>query len=577
MMKIAPFLILVLLNSFLARTQNLLTVFEKSKGTKTPEYKEIINFYKQLDKLSPRVFMKEYGMSDAGFPLHLVLFSNDGRFDPAAWHKQNKAVLLINNGIHPGEPDGIDASLLLVRDLVTGKKHIPDNVTLAFIPVYNIGGCLNRSANYRIDQNGPVEFGFRGNSQNLDLNRDFIKCDSREARSFAAIFHDIDPDIFIDNHVSNGADYQHIMTLLTSQHSKLGGMMGEYLHTQLEPGLYALMKSKGYDLVPYVNFFGEKPEDGWSQFFDSPRYSSGFATLWNTFGFTPETHMLKPFENRVRSTYALMESCIEYAGKHAGNIKSIRRQAKENVSVQTQFPVRWELDSSRTSQIMFKGFESGKMTSLVFGLPRLHYDRNKPFEKSVTFYNHYKPSVSITKPLGYIIPQGWWKVIDLLKINRVNMRRLTQDSLVDVELYYTEDYTSSPKPFEMHHLNSVVKLRVVRQSYRYRKGDVYIPMNQAANRFIVEVLEPQSNDSYFAWNFFDSILGQKEGFSSYVFEDRAAALLKAHPEIKSRLENKKAEDSVFSKSASAQLDFVFRNSPYMEPDFLRYPVGRVMK
>ena len=138
---------------------------------------------------------------------------------------------------------------------------------------------MNRSPNYRIDQNGPTEKGFRGNSQNLDLNRDFIKCDSKEARSFTEIFHLLDPDVLIDNHVSDGADYQHIMTLLTSQHNKLGGAMGEFMNKQFEPALFSLMKEKGYDLVPYVNAFGDTPETGWSEYWDSPRYSSGYTFI----------------------------------------------------------------------------------------------------------------------------------------------------------------------------------------------------------------------------------------------------------------------------------------------------------
>src|SRR5262249_48152756 len=157
---------------------------------------------------------------------------------------------------------------------------------------------------YRIDQNGPVEKGFRGNSENLDLNRDFIKCDSKEARSFTEIFHLIDPDVQVDNHVSDGADYQHVMTLICSQHNKLGGTMGEYMNKEFEPGLFELMKQKNYDLVPYVNEFGETPDSGWAEFCDSPRFSSGYATLWHTFAFIPETHMLKPYQQRVRSTYA---------------------------------------------------------------------------------------------------------------------------------------------------------------------------------------------------------------------------------------------------------------------------------
>src|SRR5690606_23028136 len=194
---------------------------------------------------------------------HLILVSNDGDTDLRNIRKKNKRILLINNGIHPGEPDGIDASMLLVRDIVTKKYSIPNNVVLAFIPVYNIGGCLNRSPNYRVDQNGPEEFGFRGNGRNFDLNRDFIKLDSRNAQSFTEIFHELDPDIFVDNHVSNGADYQHIMTLLTTQHNKLGGEMGNYLNKTMEPAIYAGMKQKGYDLIPYVNSFGDTPEKGW--------------------------------------------------------------------------------------------------------------------------------------------------------------------------------------------------------------------------------------------------------------------------------------------------------------------------
>ncbi len=569
-------IVLLMLIAHLAHAQDFTTVFEKSNGTQTPDYFTIIDFYKQLDKASSRVLLKTMGMSDAGYPLHFLLFSNDGKFVTAAWQRQNKAVILINNGIHPGEPDGIDASMLLIRDLVTGKAQLPDNVVLAIIPVYNIGGCLNRSADYRVDQNGPAAFGSRGNSQNLDLNRDFIKCDSREARSFAEIFHYLDPDVFVDNHVSNGADYQHIMTLITSQHSKLGGEMGAFMNREFEPALYATMKEKGYDLVPYVNSFGETPDDGWPEFFDSPRYSSGYATLWNTFGFTVETHMLKPFDRRVKATYDLMQSFIGFAGRNAGVIKTLRKETKASLANKTDFAVRWRLDSSRFTYITFKGYEAAKKPSAVSGLPRLFYDRSKPYEKKVKFLNHYSPLVTIKKPAGYIIPQGWWSIIELLKINGVDMRRLPADTSTNVEVYYIEDYKSSARQFEMHHLNSDVQVKTVEQIVRFRKGDYYIPMNQAANRFLMEVLEPQSNDSYFAWNFFDAVLAQKEGYSNYVFEDTAEEYLKIHSELRAKLEQQKRADTSFAKNARAQLDFVFRNSSYFEPEHMRYPVYRVI-
>ena len=177
--------------------QSLLTKFEKSNGLETPTYYEIISWWKQLDEQSPIVKMQPMGTTDAGYPLHLITVSNDKDFDPVSIRKKNKRIILINNGIHPGEPDGIDATMLLIRDIAQKKITLPANVVLAIIPVYNIGGCLNRSSFYRVNQNGPESFGFRGNSQNLDLNRDFIKADSKEAKSFAEIFHYLDPDVFV--------------------------------------------------------------------------------------------------------------------------------------------------------------------------------------------------------------------------------------------------------------------------------------------------------------------------------------------------------------------------------------------
>ena len=564
----------LLVYPFIAFGQVLPIIAETSGFKKTPEYQQIIDWWKAADKQSQQVKMFTMGPTDAGFPLHLVLIQRRGQ--PDINSLKGKTVILINNGIHPGEPDGIDASMLLARDVITGKTMLPSNIILAIIPVYNIGGCLNRSTNYRVDQEGPEEFGFRGNSQNLDLNRDFIKADSKEARSFAQIFHSCDPLVFADNHVSNGADYQHIMTLLSTQHNKLGGVMGTYLNDRFEPGIYQSMKSKGYDLVPYVNHFGETPDSGWSQFVDYNRYSSGYASLWQCFSFTPETHMLKTYEQRVKATYALMQSFIEYTSSHEKEMLELRRKARQDVKTQSSFAITWNLEKDKSTSITFKGFEAGKKTSEVSGLQRLYYDRTKPFEKKVPFQNYFTPAIEVNKPSAYIIPQGWWKVIELLKLNKVQMVQLKSDTSIEVEQYYIQEYATSPRQYEMHHVNSDVKLQVKTEKLHYRKGDFVIPMNQEANRFIVEVLEPQAPDSYFAWNFFDAILGQKEGYSHYVFEDKAADYLQKHPELRKQLESKKQTDTAFAKSASAQLDFVYKNSEYFEPAFKTYPVGRVI-
>ncbi len=568
---------LLLFVSLTSNTQDLSTRFERSGGKETPTYFEIIDWWQKLDQQSGKVKMLTMGMTDAGYPLHLVVVSDKGDFNFDNIRKNNKRVILINNGIHPGEPDGIDASMLLVRDIVANKYKIADNVVLAFIPVYNIGGCLNRSNNYRVDQNGPEEFGFRGNSQNLDLNRDFIKCDSKDARAFTEIFHLTDPDVFVDNHVSNGADYQHVMTLLTTQHNKLGGVMGDYLEKEFEPALYSSMKKKGYDLIPYVNSFGDKPENGWPEYWDSPRYASGYAALWHTFSFVPETHMLKAYDKRVMATYELMKSFIEFTSTHSDRIKSLRDITKSATRTQPEFPVNWSLDRSKFKEVLYKGFESGRKPSEVSGLPRLYYDRNKPFEKMIPIFNYFPVKAVIQKPKAYIVPQGWWKVIELLKLNKVQMSQLKKDSLIEVEVYKIEDYKTLPRQYEMHHLNTDVKTSSSMQKVLFKKGDWYIPLNQVANRFLIETLEPQGEDSYFAWNYFDAVLGQKEGYSAYAFEDIAADYLKSSPELRLKLEQKRATDTAFAKDGRAQLNFVYQNSPWYEPSHMRYPVFRVVR
>jgi len=577
MKKSLLFLLLHIVATITVKSQNIKTKFEQSKGTQTPTYFEIIDWWKKLDEKSGKVKMLTMGMTDAGYPLHLIVVGNNGDSNFENIRKNNKRIILINNGIHPGEPDGIDASMLLVRDIVQNKYKIPDNIVLALIPVYNIGGCLNRSANYRVDQDGPEEFGFRGNSQNLDLNRDFIKCDSKDARAFIEIFHMLDPDVLVDNHVSNGADYQHIITLLTTQHNKLGGEMGKFLSTQFEPGIYSTMKQKGYDLIPYVNSFGDTPENGWPEYWDSPRYSSGFAALWNTFSFVPETHMLKSYDLRVKATYALMQSFIEYVSKNSEQIKQIRNQTKQKIKTANEFPVRWSLDKSQSKEVLYKGFQSGYKPSEVSGLPRLFYDRSKPFEKSIPIFNYYAVKNTVVKPKAYIIPQGWWKVIDLLKLNKIEMSQLKKDTTIEVEYYKIDDYKAMARQYEMHHMNSDLKTTTLSQKIFFKKGDWYIPLNQVANRYLIETLEPHNEDSYFSWNYFDAILGQKEGYSAYAFEDIAADYLKKNSEVKTKLDQRVATDTSFAKSGRAQLNFVYQNSPWFEPALNRYPVYRIIK
>lgn len=575
MKKTVCLLVGLIFGSVLMAQDKYQTLFEKTGGRETPEYEDVIQYFKDLAQDFEQVKIVEMGMTDSGQPIHIVLYDNERIFDPKKWHEKDRPILFINNGIHPGEPDGIDASMMLLRDILLGKQQVSDDIAIAIIPVYNIGGHLNRGSHSRANQNGPEAYGFRGNARNFDLNRDFIKADTKNARSFQLIFNWLRPHVFVDTHVSNGADYQHVMTLISTQHNRLGGLAGKYLYEHMNPFLYKSMEEKDFPMVPYVNAWGGKPEDGWAQFKDLGRYSSGYAALFSTLSFMPETHMLKPYADRVQSTYSLLETFLEALANEGDEIVQVVKSDREEQKSRSEFAFNHNLNRDKYSLITFKGYESGQKPSDISGLPRLYYDRDKPFTKEVKFYDNYSEGLTLNKPQAYVIPQGWYTVIENLQRNGVKMNKISKDTLIKVSVYHIEDFQTVSSPFEGHYLHSNTKVKKSQEMISFRKGDVLVTMDQEVNRYIMEVLEPQSEDSFFNWNFFDTILQAKEGYSSYVFEDLANEFLEEHGRMRQVLEEEKAKDENLAKSAAAQLRWVYERSPWKEKEHKRYPIFRV--
>lgn len=559
-----------------AQNTDFLTPYEKGNRNQTATYEETIAYFQLLDKNFETISMQEMGLTDSGEPLHIVTYNNEKDFDFEKIQK-NKAVILINNGIHPGEPDGIDATMMFFRDLALGKIKIPKNLAIVTIPIYNIGGALNRNSFSRANQNGPESYGFRGNARNFDLNRDFLKSDTRNARSFAQIFHLTNPDIFIDNHVSNGADYQYTFTYIATNYQKLGGDLGKFWNSDMLPSLLADLKKKKIESVPYVNIHDQKPDGGFDAMMDYPRYSTGFASMFNTIGSMPETHMLKDYASRVKVTYDYMISTIEYADKNYAKIKKLRKENLQNYLPGQKYTLLWKLDPDKISSIPFLGYEGDYKASEISGKPRLFYDRSKPFNKNIPYHKEYKPSLEVIIPEAYIVPKAWWPIIELLKINNIAMTPLEKDVEFEVESYRISDYKTSSSAYEGHYPHHSVNVIPTKKKALFKKGDFLIKTQQPGVKYLLETLEPQGNDSYFAWNFFDSVLQQKEYFSAYVFEDLAKQLLDKNPKMKAEFEKKKSEDPKFADSGEAQLDWIYRHSDYYEKSHMEYPVFRIMK
>ena len=552
------------------------TPYELGNQNQTTLWGECIAFYERLAADFPGVLhFFQIGMADTGLPLHAGVVSNDGAKDRAQIKADGRPVFFNNNGIHPGEPEGIDACMALVRDFCTEPERRAKlgKTVFLFIPIYNVDGCINRQSTSRVNQLGPEVFGFRANGRNLDLNRDFIKCDSLAAQAFNQFFTAWDPDVMVDTHTSNGADYHYTMTLINTQTDKLGGALGAFLRDAMLPDIYRAMAERGWPTCPYVNPVRVTPDEGIEDFLEVPRFSTGYAALHHCIGFMPETHMLKPFADRYASMRTLVEVVLAFTVRHAEQIRALRHAARLAAVERQRWPVLWAPDTASPSAFRFKGFAAVYRPSALGNYSRLAYDRNQPWERDIPWFNRCAVTLEVEVPKRYLIPQAWREVIERLQWNGVVLQYLKSDEALQARVYRIANVASRPSPYEGHMFHDTVELTVHTETFQAHAGDVLVDLAQPNARYAVETLEPQAHDSFFRWGFFNSVLEKKEAYSDYVFEDTALEMLQQEPQLRMRFEAWKKEFPQHISNQEAVLDFIFANGErFHEPEWMRYPV-----
>ena len=547
-------------------------------------YDEAIDAYKQLAANYNITRLIEMGPTDIGKPLHLFIISKDKDFDPVSLRKKGKSIILINNGIHPGEPEGIDASVQLAWDILKNKDGIQkylENTVIAIIPVYNIDGALNRSQYYRLNQNGPEFKGSRRNAKNLDLNRDFSKQDSKNARTFAKIYQYLNPDVFLDTHTTDGSDHQYVLTLIPTQFQRMQPGMSEFFKEKMIPGLYEKMKQHSkYGMIPYVQSAGRGGiKSGITGFEDHPYYSTGYAALFNCFAFMTENLVYAAFPDRVRSVYDFMVQLLAFTSENEKEIRELKIKAENEVKIQKEFVLDWSLDMSRSEKLLFKGYEYEQTTTPISKRTTGFYNHNKPWADTIPYYDYFNPSLTAKAPFAYVIPQAWEDVISRMKINDVEMSRFARDTTIDVESYYIDKNEPSQRATQGHFMNTKTEIRPVVQKMHYFAGDYVVFVNQKSNKYIVSMLEPNAPSSFFTWNFFDPILEGGEFFSIWGFESHAKEMLDKDPTLLAEFDKKLASDADFAKDPVAQLQYIYQKAPQSEVDKANnlYPVGRIIK
>ncbi|HJZ12496.1 MAG TPA: M14 family metallopeptidase [Acidobacteriota bacterium] len=574
------------------------TPSEESNYRTTPNYEETMAYIRRIAEAAPdRVKLEAFGSSGQGRTLWTVIVGRDGVFTPQAARNANRAIVLIQNGIHAGEIDGKDASLALLRDIVITKTHaaLLDRAVILIVPVYNVDGHERISRHNRINQNGPEEMGWRTTAVNLNLNRDYIKADCPETRAFLKLWKRWLPDFFFDNHVTDGADYQYDITYGVDHGPDVYPDLARWLEASVFPYVEQSVGKTGHMIGPFVNFVDEHdPTKGLTIGQSPPRFSTGFTILQNRPGMLVEMHMLKDYKTRVTGNYELLRATLEVINRDAETLLRINRAADAATEKdgRTGGTIALNVDpTGETKPFLFDGIGFEISESDISGGKRIEYT-GEPLTQTIPMQSKLKITRSVKMPAAYIIPVEWIQLIDVIEAHGLIVQRTKEAFTTEVELYSCFLPEWNPKPFEGRHTASFdgtpmgdagFTIPAVRKeacflethNITYAAGSVIVPMTQRAAKVAVHFLEPQGPDSAVAWGFVDSIFEQKEYGENYVLEKLARKMLQSDPNLKREFERRLAADPDFAASRSARLNFFFNRSPYRDHRIGLYPVGRL--
>jgi hypothetical protein len=561
---------------------NWLTWYEAHGKNQTPRYDETIEFSKRLAEVSPELHYTTFGQSHQLRELPLLILDRQGRFTPEQVHASGNIVLLVQAAIHPGEPDGKDAGLLLLRDMVIDGKYrdLLENITLLFIPIFNLDGHERFGPFNRINQNGPEEMGWRTNSRNLNLNRDFLKADAIEMQHFLKLWNDWQPDFYIDTHSTNGGDYQYPMTYIIEIFGNMEKGISDWCEQDFLPEWENLMEKSGYPAFPYVTYRNwHDPRSGLVSRTSPPALSNGFAAQRNRPGLLLETHMLKPYHLRVEATYFSILHTMELLQRDHNKLKELNNAA-DAFTASAEFRAQpFHLDfrtASDSVMIDFKGVEYQKIISDLSGGQWFIYESDKPASFQIPWFHVQKPSVTVKLPEAYIIPVQWYDVIERLQMHGIEMTFLTEEKEMEVESYRFRDVNLAGSVNEGRQMARFTTVPVT-ETRRFPAGSAIIPMNQPEARLIAHALEPDAPSSFAAWGFFNATFQRTEYFESYAMEAIARQMLQDDPDLQKRFEEKKATDQAFASNPREILNWFYEQTPYYDQEHNVYPVGRVMR
>jgi murein tripeptide amidase MpaA len=552
-----------------------LTPAEKSGFLTTPRYDETLAFLHRLEQASPWIKVTSFGTSPEGRDLVLVVASKDRLFDPDAARRSGKAIVLLQAGIHAGEIDGKDAGLMLLRDLCVTKtlQALLDHAILLFMPMYNVDGHERVSPYNRINQNGPREMGWRTTSLSLNLNRDYLKADAVETRAWLKAYTAWWPDLTIDAHVTDGADYRYVVTYAIETGPNVPPPVADWIRRVVIGRAVKAIAADGQSIAPYIDLVDETdPAKGERAGVTPPRFSTGYTVLQNRPSFLIETHMLKPYEPRVRATYSTVVALLQACGDDATGLHDAIAAAEAQAKLPGKTPLRFKLTDA-TRPVEFQGYRFTREPSPISGTLRIAYSK-EPLDLTVPMQDQSEVVLEVERPRAYLVPRQWTNVIEVLRAHGLRLLALTAPLVAAVDGYRLSEPKWNQEPFESHHQVTFKCDRLRGTTRSFPAGTVVVPLDQPGSAVAVNLLDPQGIDSFVSWGYFDSLFEQKEYAEPYVLEALAQTMLEKDPALAKEFETALA-DPAFAADPRRRLDFFYKRSPYREDTIGLYPVAMV--
>lgn len=495
-----------------SKTQ-LLTVAEKSDFKSTSTHAEVMDFIKQLKKITPYLRVETIATSTDGKDIPLMIIAKPLPKDPAALKNDSRLVVYYQANIHAGEVEGKEASLMLARDILLKQKpEFLDKIILLICPNYNPDGNdkirpinINRPGQVGPD-NGAGE---RYNGQNLDLNRDAMKAEAPETQGLLRnILNKWDPAIIIDCHTTDGSLHEEPVTFTWAVNPNGSLVIRDYMHDKFFPTVSKTLKEKYNTLnIPYGEYLDRMSiEKGWETFSQEPRYVVNYAGLRNRLSFLNENNVYSDYKTRVLGCYNLLRSILDFSYANKDEIKKLIKDADEktiarglNPAPADSFAVEYKLNPAK-DKITVRSFEMGTYKDEQGRTRQKRTGNIKVVE--IPYFTDIVAKRSVKIPFGYFLTTHDPNVLSLLSTHGIEYKMLKDTIKLEVESFKITELKPIQRSNQGHYTNTS-KGELFKQTKKFAPGTIFVPMAQKNANVAAYLLEAQSDDGMLLWNFFD--------------------------------------------------------------------------